>query len=71
MGSCSGAPTILRADRGNENCHLSFLQPFLRHGGIDGMAGEKSFLYGRSTSNQVSRCSYDFILMLLNIMICL
>ena len=45
---------ILRADRGTENTNIAFLQPFLRDQGVDSFAKEKSFMYGRSTSNQVS-----------------
>jgi len=59
-----GAPTILRADRGTENTNIAFLQPFLRDGGDDSFAKEKSFMYGRSTSNQVSlksKCILDLV----------
>lgn len=45
-------PRILRADRGTENSKISFLQPFLRNGHNDSMAGLKSFMYGKSTANQ-------------------
>lgn len=48
-----GCPTLLRTDRGTENANVAFLQPFLRRDGEDSFAGEKSFMYGRSTSNQV------------------
>lgn len=54
IASLVGCPTVLRADRGTENTNVAFLQPFLRHGD-DAFAGEKSFMYGRSTSNQVLR----------------
>jgi len=60
-----GAPTILRADRGTENTNIAFLQPFLRDDGEDSFAKEKSFMYGRSTSNQVSFNSCKFNLNLL------
>ena len=43
----------MRADRGTENTNIAFLQPFLRDDGNDNFAKEKSFMYGRSTSNQV------------------
>lgn len=43
---------ILRADRGTENTNIAFLQPFLWDQGVDSFAKEKSFMYGRSTSNQ-------------------
>ena len=48
-----GCPTILRTDRGTENTNIAFLQPFLRDQHDDPFAKEKSFMYGRSTSNQV------------------
>ena len=47
-----GCPRILRTDRGTENTNLAFLQPFLRDGD-DEFAKEKSFMYGRSTSNRI------------------
>ena len=50
-----GCPTILRADRGTENSIIAFIQPFFRHGGDDAFAGQKSFMYGRSTANQVKK----------------
>ena len=49
----SGTPCILRCDLGSENSHLAFVQPFLRRNGVDCYAGELSFRYGRSVSNQV------------------
>ena len=48
-----GCPSIIRADRGTENCTVAFVQPALRHTHQDHFAGEKSFQYGRSSSNQV------------------
>ena len=42
----------LRCDLGTENTTLAFIQPYLRQLGSDNFAGEKSFRYGRSTSNQ-------------------
>ncbi|XP_062522376.1 uncharacterized protein LOC134197129 isoform X2 [Corticium candelabrum] len=47
-----GCPRVLRADRGTENTNVAFIQPFLRHFDKDALAGEKSFWYGKSTSNQ-------------------
>ena len=49
-----GCPTIVRADRGTENCNVAFLQPFLRTNSHDSFRDEKSFMYGKSTSNQVA-----------------
>ena len=45
-------PKIVRSDRGNENSLLSGIQPYLRHNHNDSLAGDKSFMYGRSTANQ-------------------
>lgn len=49
MGGC---PERLRADRGTENGHVEGMQVFLRREHSDAFAGNKSFLYGRSTANQ-------------------
>ena len=49
----SGSPFVLRCDLGSENAYLAFLQPFLRRNGNDCCAGERSFRYGKSVSNQV------------------
>lgn len=49
----SGCPRLVRADRGPENAKVAFLQPFLRQREQDGLAGEKSFQFGKSVSNQV------------------
>ena len=53
----SGCPGIVRTDRGTENSTVAFLQPFLRRNGRDRLAGERSFQYGKSASNQVIYCS--------------
>lgn len=47
-----GCPKILRTDNGTENSILSVIQPILRHNHADSLAGEKSFLYGKSINNQ-------------------
>ena len=49
----SGYPFVLRCDLGSENAYLAFLQPFMRRNGNDCCAGERSFRYGKSVSNQV------------------
>ena len=51
-----GCPTIVRSDRGTENCNVEFLQPFLREACNDTLQGKKSFIYGKSTTNQVCIC---------------
>ena len=48
-----GTPTILLADRGTENSIVAFVQPTLRSQHTDVFAAEKSFRYGKSSSNQV------------------
>ena len=47
-----GVPRIVRADRGTENVNVCAIQRFLRADSVDSFAGEKSFMYGKSTSNQ-------------------
>ena len=44
---------MVRADRGTENSEIAFIHSTLRSVHSDEFAGEKSFRYGRSTSNQV------------------
>ncbi|KAL4241014.1 hypothetical protein ACF0H5_001793 [Mactra antiquata] len=46
------APRLLRCDRGTENSRLALLQPYFRYNGTDSVAGVKSFMYGKSVSNQ-------------------
>lgn len=45
-------PRLIRADHGTENGHVKQVQQFLRRNENDSFAGENSFVYGRSTSNQ-------------------
>ena len=47
-----GTACITRADRGTENVHVECMQRFFRRLSQDDFAGDKSFMYGRSTSNQ-------------------
>lgn len=49
----SGTARIVRADPGTENVKVEVLQKFFRANGQDSFAGEKSFMYGKSTANQV------------------
>lgn len=44
---------VLRTDRGTENAIIAFVQPTLRSQHSDVFAAEKSFRYGKSSSNQV------------------
>ncbi|XP_047242593.1 uncharacterized protein LOC124881124 isoform X1 [Girardinichthys multiradiatus] len=51
--SCiNGCPERIRADRGTENRCVEQMQMFLRRNHTDSFAGDKSFVYGRSTANQ-------------------
>ena len=54
-------PPILRADRGTENSFVAFLQQTFRHKNVDAFVGEKSFQYGRSTANQVSKLYKQYV----------
>ena len=47
-----GCPRRVRADRGTENGIVRDLQTFLRRNHQDGLADQKSFVYGRSIANQ-------------------
>lgn len=46
------APRLLRCDAGTENTLLSVLQPFFRYNAPDSVSGCKSFMFGKSVSNQ-------------------
>ena len=48
----TGAPRIVRPDRGTENVHVEVIQRFFRRSADDDFRGEKSFMYGRSVANQ-------------------
>lgn len=47
-----GVPYRCRSDAGTENVNVAAMQRFFRRDANDEFAGEKSFLYGKSTSNQ-------------------
>lgn len=47
-----GTPHRCRSDQGTENVNVAAMQRFFRRNALDEFAGEKSFLYGKSTSNQ-------------------
>jgi len=47
-----GTASVIRADMGTENVRIAAIQRYLRHEARDSWSGEKSFLYGRSVSNQ-------------------
>ncbi|PIK52036.1 hypothetical protein BSL78_11049 [Apostichopus japonicus] len=52
VGRIGRCPRIVRADLGTENSSVRDMQMFLRRNGRDRHAAQRSFLYGRSTSNQ-------------------
>ena len=56
-----GVPRILRGDRGTENVNVAGLQRFFRRNSLDNMAGNKSFLYGRSVSKQRIEAWWAFL----------
>ena len=47
-----GTSRIVRANYGTENTFVAAIQRFLRHNSDDSFTADKSFLYGRSVSNQ-------------------
>ena len=53
-----GCPTVLRCDKGTENCMIATAQTSFRMFHEDSLAAEKSVIYGASTSNTV-RFMYD------------
>ena len=53
--------TIIRGDRGTENAFIARIQRHLRTHHNDSFAGEKSFLYGRSVSNQRIEAWWSFL----------
>ena len=44
--------SIIRSDKGTQNVNVAAIQRFYRRFQVDEFSGEKSFMYGRSTSNQ-------------------
>ena len=47
-----GTARIVRGDRGTENGNLAAIQRFFRRSMDDDFSGDKSFMFGKSTSNQ-------------------
>ena len=48
----NGCPQRVRTDLGTENAYIEQMQTWLRRNHRDRLAGENSFLYGKSTHNQ-------------------
>ena len=53
-----GCPAVLRCDYGTENTSLGTAQIAFRMNHTDSMAREKSFVYGPSKSNIVSKLTF-------------
>ena len=47
-----GVPKLMRSDKGTENVVVRDLQRLLRWDNVDSLAGSKSFIQGKSSSNQ-------------------
>ena len=56
-----GVPRKIRGDAGTENVNVAGVQRFLRRDDTDSFAGEKSFQYGQSVSNQRIECWWGFL----------
>ena len=52
ISKSGGCPMVIRADYGTENSSVRNLQTFLRRNQTDVLAGQNSFLYGTSVTNQ-------------------
>ncbi|KAF3836224.1 hypothetical protein F7725_028782, partial [Dissostichus mawsoni] len=52
VSGIGGCPERICADKGTEKVSVEEMQMFLRRNHPDSFAGERSFLYGRSTANQ-------------------
>ena len=50
--SLGSTASIIRSDKGTENVNVASTQRFYRRFQVDEFSGEKSFMYGHSTSNQ-------------------
>lgn len=48
-----GVPRRIRSDNGTENTRVAATHRVFREDDNDSFAGEKSFMFGKSTSNQV------------------
>ena len=56
-----GCPTLLCCDKGTENSLVAACHMTLRHNHSDMFSGEKSFRYGSSTTNTVSKTFHALI----------
>ena len=60
-----GTSWRIRGDHGTENVKVAGIQRFFRHAAVDAFSGEKSFQFGKSTSNQVRKIFKDSFFLLL------
>ena len=56
-----GCPRVVRGDCGTENIHIAAVQRFLRRNCQNGSAGTKSFMYGKSITNQRIESWWGFL----------
>ena len=61
MRQLGGCPRVVRGDCGTENIHIAAVQRFLIRNSQDNLAGEKSFLYGKSVANQRIEAWWAFL----------
>lgn len=54
-----GTARRVRGDLGSENLNIAGIQRFFRDSDTDHFAREKSFVFGKSTSNQVRHGFYS------------
>ena len=56
-----GCPRIVRTDMGTENSSIRDMQRYFRRNDTDAHGGERSFIYGKSTSNQRIESWWGFL----------
>ena len=61
VNELSGVPRIISGDQGTEKVNVADMQCFFRRDAQDDFAGQKSFLYGRSVSNQRIKVWWGFL----------
>ena len=56
-----GCPRMILSDHGTENGHMQAMQVFMRETPHDSLAGPKSFVMGKSTTNQRIECWWSIL----------
>ena len=56
-----GCPRMIRSDHGTKNGHLQAMQVFMRETHHDSLAGPKSFVMGKSTTNHRNECWWSIL----------